>query len=372
MDIAKITSHQLRSLTALFSCGTSIIYVSSTLAGLAKQDAWISAALTAVLGIIFILMYSYLGSLYPDKTLTGIIVSVFGKWVGGFVTGAFVFLCLVDISQLTWFVGNYCQSQTMFETPVPIIHVVMIFTLVVALLYGIEAIARSSELCLVTISAMLLFTMLMVSPKIQADRLLPVLETGIAPVLKGSLLLLSYTTWPLIVLNMIYPTCAGMKNDKRKSLLTGYLWGSAIIFLCTIIAILVLGSTIAADSVFPTFMLAQEISGGIILSGMESLVSVVWFISLFFKALLYFYGGVISLSQLLGLKDHKRIVLPLGLLVYVFSIVVYPNSIYEAEWDTTTWVPLIASFGVVLPIALIVVSTMKRRGAYIGSKSERV
>jgi spore germination protein KB len=239
----------------------------------------------------------------------------------------------------------------------------MIIAIVVALFYGIEAFARSSEFFLFLISVLLISALLMVSPKIKTEYLLPVLESGLTPVFKGSVLLLSYTTWPIIVLNMIYPSCSGGPKEKRRALLGGYLWGSAIIFLCTIIGILVLGSTVAAESVFPTFMLAQEISVGIIVTGLESFVSVVWIFTLFFKALLYFYAGVISLSQLLGLKDHKRIILPLGLLVLEFSTVVYPSSIYEAEWDKTTWVPLIATFGVLLPIALLVAAAIKKRTA---------
>ena len=43
MDKIKITDHQLFSLSACGAIGGSIIVIASTMAGVAKQDAWIGA-----------------------------------------------------------------------------------------------------------------------------------------------------------------------------------------------------------------------------------------------------------------------------------------------------------------------------------------
>lgn len=361
MDKTRITSHQLFAMTANYSCGTSIIIASASLAGIAKQDAWICTILTPIFGVFFLWMYHYLASLYPDKSYIDVIYCVFGKWIGGFISIAFVFACLLNVPQIIWYVGNFITTQSLINTPAYAVNTVILVALVIGILYGIETIVRASEIFIYIVSFMLILAFAMVSPNAKFENILPVFERGIIPVLKGAILLSSYTTWPAIVLNMIYPLSVSNVKNARKPLFMGYLWGSFIIFMCNFMSILVLGSSIASNSAFPTYVLAKEINVGIVFTRMEAVVAGAWIITLFSKALLYFYGGIIGISQLLGLKDYRRIVVPLGLILAVFFTIVYPDSIYEAKWDTTTWVLWIGTFAVVLPIVILIVSIIKNK-----------
>lgn len=361
MEKARITSHQLFALTASYTCGTSIIIVSASLAGIAKQDAWICTIVTPVFGLFFIWMYLYLASIYPNKSYIDIINSVFGKWIGGFISAAFVFICLLDVPQITWYVGNFITTEGLINTPAYVVNIIVTIALVMGILYGIEAIARASEIFIYIVTFMLILAFMMVSPNAKLENVLPVLEKGIVPVLKGAILLSSYATWPFIILNMIYPlNVSNIKNEKRP-IFIGYLWGSFVVFMCNIMTILVLGSNIAANEAFPTYLLAKEINVGIVFTRMEVIVSAAWIITLFLKTLLYFYGGLVGLYQLLGLKDYRKIVLPLGLIFAVLTNVVYPNSTYEAKWDTTTWVLWIGTFAVVLPILILIITIIKNK-----------
>jgi spore germination protein KB len=280
--------------------------------------------------------------------------------LGNFIAVAFVFICLLDVPQVTWYVGNFITTQYLTEIPMYVINAVTIITLTIALLYGIEAIARSAEIFIYIMSFMIILTLVMVCPNADVRNILPVLEKGMTPVLKGSILLSSYTTWPIIVLNMVYPLHTGNIKSPYKPLLLGYLWASAIIFICNIMSILVLGSNVAAQEQFPTYMLAKEINLGTIFTRFEAIIAGAWIISLFFKAALYFYGAVMGISQVLGLKDYKKIVLPLGLISIVFSDIVYPNGNYEAQWDSTTWIVWIATFAVILPMVILSITAIKK------------
>ena len=63
----------------------------------------------------------------------------------------------------------------------------------------------------------------------------------------------------------------------------------------------------------------------------------------FMIGLLFFYAGATGLSQLIGLKDHKRIVMPLGLITLVLSGVVFPDAVYQANWVNLVWLPYITT-----------------------------
>lgn len=361
MNRTKISNFQLFALTANFSIGTTIIMISSGIVELAKQDAWISAIITPVFGLPFIWMYYYLGKLYPGKTLVDMLFAVFGKWIGWIITFFFaVFICFLSVEQVVSYVGSFKQTQVMTETPLYALFLLFVIALVIGLLYGLEAIARSSEFFFYVIAILIIFAMLMSIPNIHPNNLLPVFENGIVPILKGSLRLSSFLIWPCIVLTMIYPASTDHTLKTRNALFSGFLWASIINFLCIIMPLLVLGSTITARCEYPTYYMAKEINIGIF-SRIEAVVSLSWILSEFIRSLLYFYAGAICISRLFNLKDYKRIVLPLGLVILVFSGIVYPDATYQTKWDSTIWIPHIAMFGAIIPIIIIIISIIKRR-----------
>ena len=201
MNQTKISSSQLLALTACYSFGSTVIAMASGTAELAKQDAWISSLVASAVGLVFIWMYYSLGKLYPDKNLVDIFRCAFGKWIGWIVSAFFVlFVCLLSAAQVTTYMGNFKQIEYMTETPLYALNLVFVILLVIALLYGLEAITRSSEIFVIIITAMIVITMLASIPNVHTDNLMPVLENGFGPVLKGSLRLSSFLTWPFIVL----------------------------------------------------------------------------------------------------------------------------------------------------------------------------
>lgn len=356
----KISDHQLMAITTAFICGASTIIISSSAASLAERDAWISAIISIPVGLISVWINTYLGKLYPDKTYVEVMQLLLGKWLGGLVAGNFILMCLTGTSEFVWYVSDFFTTQFMPETPTHIINLLFFISVVIALLYGIETIARTSEIFFYVIIIMFTLSMIFISPKVDMNNIRPILEKGITPVLKGSLQLLSFTVLPSIILNMVYPVNAKVIKSAKKSMLKGYLVGMAITFISVVMCNLVLGSTITSISRFPVFLLTKEIDIGIIFTRLEALIVIVWLLTIFINTVLFFYGGALGLAQLLKLKQHKKIVMPLGLILLVLSDTVYKNAIYEMTWDTEVWPPYIISLGVVLPVLLLLLTFVKK------------
>jgi len=354
MGKARITNHQLFSLEASSTCGSAILVISSSAASIAKQDSWISILLMIVLGLLDIWLICFLWSHYPNMTYAEILKDIYGKWIGSIFISIFVFFCLVSSSQVLWYVGNFINVQAMPETPEYFINMVFIAAVVIALLYGIEVIVRSYEIFIYLISFLFVVSMIMVLPNAKIDYLLPVFEKGIAPTLKGTFLLSTYIVFPAILLLIIFPVNAANTLKAKISFVKGYLWGGFLLFISIFVSILVLGSTMTENSQFPVYRLAKEINLGTVFTRMEFVVAAVWIITLLSKEILYFYAGIMSLSQLLKLKDHKKIILPLGLIVLTLSGVVYPDVIYQASWDTYVWPAYSLTFFLVLPLTMLV------------------
>jgi spore germination protein KB len=361
MQRTKITNHQLYSLTANGAFGGSVIVIASTMAAIAKQDAWISALLTPLIGMPVVWIYWYLGSQYPELTFVEIMKKIFGRWIGTIAAASYVFLCLTTACHLPWDVTNFLRTQAMPETPQYVISLVFVTAVVIAVLYGIETIARASEIFIRFVLILAVLTTLLVSPNIKFENLQPVLENGMIPIFKGSYALSCFTVFPVITMMMIYPANTEKIQEAKKSLFKGFLWAGFFTFITILMSTLILGSKITASSQYPTYLLAKEISLGNIFTRLESIVAYTWTITQFTIGLLFFYAGATGLSQLIGLKDHKRIVIPLGLITLVMSEVVFPDVIYQESWDNLVWLPYITTHGLILPLLLLLVHLIKKR-----------
>ena len=361
MKRTKITGNQLYSLTANGAFGGSVIVIASAIAAIAKQDAWISALLTPVIGMPVVWIYWYLGSQYPELTFVEIMKKIFGGWIGWVAAASYVFLCLNTAYHLPWYVANFVTTQAMPETPPYVISLMFVIAVVIAVLYGIETIARASEIYIRFVLILAVLTTLLVSPNIKFENLQPVLENGMIPIFKGSYVLSCFTVFPVITMMMIYPANTEKIQEAKKSLFKGLLWAGFITLITILMSTLILGSKITASSQYPTYLLAKEISLGTIFTRLEFIVAGTWIITQFMIGLLFFYAGATGLSQLIGLKDHKRIVMPLGLITLVMSGVVFPDAVYQANWVNFVWLPYITIHGLILPLLLFLVHLIKKR-----------
>lgn len=86
-----------------------------------------------------------------------------------------------------------------------------------------------------------------------------------------------------------------------------------------------------------------------------------WLIIFFICTFFYFYSVVISLSQLTKLKDYKIIVLPLGLIIVVFSNIVSKNLPYQLAWATNVGFPYMLTLGFILPVVLLIISLIRNK-----------
>ncbi len=197
MEKIRITNNQLLCLSAIYTCGSSIV-VAPSITSIAKQDAWISALILPSIGVFLIFLNSFLMSLYPGKTYIQIIQIVFGKWIGFLLSIGLLSVALISIPQVTWYVGSFFTTAIMPETPAYVINLLFIISVAIGLLYGLETVARSSEILVYIMSALFLLSMILVLPNAKFDNLLPILEKGIVPILKGAYKLSSYSTLPFI------------------------------------------------------------------------------------------------------------------------------------------------------------------------------
>jgi len=356
----KISHKQLFALAACGAIGGTIIIASGMLTSIAKQDAWIIALITPACGIFVIWLYYCLVKQYPGLTLIGINKKILGKWLGIIVSAGFVYFFLHSSTNIPWYVGDFI-GHILDETPDYILYIMFMATVIAAVLYGVEAFARASEIFIIFISLVFFIAIILILPKANVQNLMPVLEEGILPSFKGTFFMLAFTTYPLISILMIFPFNTLDLPQAGWAMGKGYLWGSLIVFVAIIMPILVLGSNITSNTQYTVYLLFKEIDIAGIFTRLEFVIMTIWLITQFVTSILFYYAGVKGLAELLGLKDYRKIVLPLGLIILVLSGVVFPDANYQANWDSIVWVPYAITYGLIIPLIMLLILGIKKR-----------
>ncbi|NHN30670.1 GerAB/ArcD/ProY family transporter [Paenibacillus agricola] len=356
MQTVRIGIRQFTILVILYTIGTSILIIPSGLAIAAKQDAWIAAVAGTCIGVGLAWFYGILGNMLPGLAPVQYCKVVFGKWLGGLAAIWYILFTFILTALVTRNLGDFLITEILPDTPIQFIHLLILMLVVLAVRLGPETIARTAEIFSpwVMLFGILLITLLL--PKIEMQRIMPVFEMGFKGVMRGAFTLIGTPFLELFLLLSIFPS----KKGNIQAFVIGCLIAGLLLLIVSSLAILVLGADLTARQIYPTFTLAKKISIGDFLQRLEVILSVMWFITIFFKITLCFYATVQGISQLLSLSDYRAITLPLGMVLLSLSIIAYPNTPYFMHFFAVVWMPYALTVGFLLPLLLI--ATAKLRG----------
>jgi spore germination protein KB len=357
----KISSRQLGVLVFLYTVGTTILVVPAGLASTAKQDAWIGALVGVCFGWLILWSYATLWRLYPNKTFVGICEAALGKFFGKILSLVFVFYSFIGASTVLFYLGNFFKIQFIPQTPIVFINALFAIIIVMGIRLGIEVISRTAELLMpwfIILFCVLVFTL---TPEIKTENLQPIFESGVKPLIGAGLSFAGTAYFPLIFLFAIIPNVLN-PEQARKIFYRAALIGGLCVVLVTLLCILILGTNITSRSMFPSFTLVRKINLGNFLQRIEAIMAGLWFITTYYKTTLYFFSGVSSLGEILKLKDYRPLALPLGMILVLYSLIVYPDIVYMQKWDSTIFIPYILTIGLLIPLLLVAAGLLKKAG----------
>ncbi|MCY9669649.1 endospore germination permease [Paenibacillus alginolyticus] len=354
-----LSARQLMILIILFSVGTTILVVPSMLAAETKQDAWISGVVGVSIGLLFLMMYVRLVHMYPDYTLFDMNERLLGKWLGKAVTLLLIFTAVVISAQVLYYIGTFMTTQIMPTTPMHAINILMITFVIMGSKLGIIILGRTAEIFFPWILLLFFLLVIFVTPQAHFKNLLPIGEASILSITRASIFMIVYSYFPIIFTLCLISSDAKFPNRLAKSFLYGGISSGIMMISIAFLSIMVMGPDQSSRQIYATYALAKKISVGNFLQRIEVTVAFLWFISIYFKLTLYFHVAIKGLASLFQIQNYKSLSTPVGLIVTVLSLVVYPNSAYTHQWDILTWVPLTVCFGFIYPVLLIGLSYLR-------------
>lgn len=356
----KISARQFRILVTLCFIGTTILRHPGALAKQAKQDAWIAVILGIVVGLLLVWLYNSIGKLFTNMTLIESIEKLLGKWLGKLISLLFIFFLLITCATRVYLIGEFITIQIMPETPIQFTNIIFVVVLVMGTRLGLESFARAAEILYPWVIGLFIILVLFVSKDIEFQNIQPVFEYGMKPIIRGALFFSSYSSLSLVSLLMIFPSCVTDINEAKKSFLEGTIIGGIMILIITTLTILVLGHDIAALNTFTSYALAKKISLGNFLQRIEIIIAILWWITIFYSTIFCFYGAALGLAQTLKLKDYRPLTLPLGMILVVLSLVIFPSVTYASTFTSTTFIPYTLTYGFFLPLLLFLIGKIRK------------
>ncbi|MBH5319755.1 endospore germination permease [Paenibacillus sp. GSMTC-2017] len=356
----KVSGRQFGILVALFSIGTTILIVPSGLAEEVSQDSWLAAILGVGLGLLLVMLFNAVGSLYPNKSLVEMMETLFGLWIGKAAGLIFVFFTIVTASELIYFTGNFLTTMIMPETPVEAINIVLASVVVMGARLGIETLTRAAEMLFPLFVVLFLVLVIFVSPQIDLDNIKPIMETSTTSLIKASLFFASTFAFTPIVLLMIFPVSVNRLKEGRVAFYTGLLTAGIVLIIIIALCILVLDADTTARQTYPSYSLAKKINVGNFLQRIEIVMAGLWFISMYFKMSCYFYASSRGFAQVMKMKDHRILVFPFGIILVVLSLIVHPNILHSNAYNKDIWLPYVATYGLILPLVLLAIHAIRK------------
>ncbi|MBB6675392.1 GerAB/ArcD/ProY family transporter [Cohnella nanjingensis] len=352
MSEEKLTMKQLGALTIFALIGDSIIILPSSVAGISRQDAWLSMLLVLLFGPAGCWLMLRLRRLNPSADLIQLLRAGFGRWAGGAVGLAFLYFLVLNTAAVTRELGDLLATQIMPETPIRATHLLFILVLVWGVRCGLPTIARAGEVLFPWFVLFMTALIVLLIPRIEVDRIRPIAAEGFPTILHGSIVAVVYPFAELIVFAMLWPAIRPAKKLARDFMLASLI-GGIVMFLVVFISVLVLGPYLTAHQVYPTYALAKKISIGHFLERVEALLAISWMISLFFKGILYFYASLSGIARLFGLRESRALATPLATVVYGLAFAMAPNLVYFNDVGIHFWPYWDITFAYAIPLALL-------------------
>ncbi|AHF05814.1 GerAB/ArcD/ProY family transporter [Desulfitobacterium metallireducens] len=360
LEKGRITYKQLILLIALSRIIITITFLPALAEPPANQDIWLSELLYFPLQLLFALPIYFLWKRFPDQTIIQYCQSIggkLGKLSGILILWYFLDQAAITIAQFSLFL----TSAVMPETPVLFFTLSFVLVCAYATGRGLEVIGRLSELFAPLVMIATITVFLLLAKDMNLKMLRPVLENGILPITQGSLIY-SARSLEILGFSMLLPYLNNPQKAKSVIVLS-FALVTLFFTLITVPVLTIWGFEEAKGLTFPFYSVIRLISIGDFIERNQSIHMAIWILGTFIKVTFKYYLVVLSLGQLLHLKEYRPLILPTGTILIPLSLLVGPNLTTLAAFTSYKTFAWYSSFFIlVIPSLLLFTAIIRKKG----------
>lgn len=358
LDGGRISTWQAVLLMVIQVAGTSFLVIPAATMKYAGADAWLASLAATLAGLGAGWIAAALARRLPGLSLVEYPVALLGRLPGQAVAWLYVAWFLLSDSTVIRQGAELVTAHFLPETPVAVLLASFVLLAGLAVHGGIEVMARANAP--VTLLLLLSIFLLMVFSVREADlqRLLPVLEGGWRPVLRGAVPPAGWLAQD-VMLGMLVP-CLRRPGDAGKvNTIASLLTGTAL----TLIAawtVAAFGPALPRLFVFPVLLFTHIISIADILERLDAVVLAVWVMGVALKAAIWYWSACTGMACLLGLREYRPLVIPVGLLLVALASLSAGNVVELSDYLGRVWSQVsLPVFEVGIPLLLLALAALR-------------
>lgn len=363
----KIGYLELVVLMTLTIVGTAFVELPRYMAMRAEQSGWISVVLGALGGLIIVFILCWLARRFPGKTLVGYAEAILGRPLGKLVAIAFAALLLVIAGMLIREFAYTIIIATQPMTPDSLLVAVFVLLVAYQVYWGLEVIARVAVTFLPYIFISPVLVTFGTLGYVKLGRYLPLLGTGLGPILKASLYASMYYS-EMMLASMILPRVRACTPARTRWALTLAL-GLAVPPLTAVTAscIGVFGPSETSRLVSPALELARLVTFGESVQRMEAIFVVFWMLAAMVKIGIFTWSSTEAIAEALGLVNYRALIPSGSLLLYLLAML--PESIWDEQVERGAMVKIMPYILIGVPLLLALLAWVTRKKGAEASES---
>ncbi|GIN13704.1 hypothetical protein J26TS2_35710 [Shouchella clausii] len=359
--VETFSSRSFATMVLYATISTAMLGLPASISFFIQQDAWLIPIIGSITGIPIIFLYTLLARWMPSDAIFDMNKRTFGKVVGWFASFFYILFPLLHFPAIMSYAVTFITHFLLPSTPYFVCYLLCLSIIVFGILCGIEAIARTASLCLLFFFVPLLLLIGLTLHDVDIGYIMPIAHSPIAATAKAFAIYMGNVVCNVVIQLSIFPKHINDKKAAEKALWLGYSFGCLILVVFTFLCITVLTPQVVSRDFYPALSLAQRIDVGQFFQRIEATITVVWFISIYFNLLLYFYAILTGMAHLFNLKKAKPLVLPIAMLLLFLGATYFTNIIEERDFFLFVSIPQSILTGFFLPLFLVAVGLFKRR-----------
>lgn len=334
-----------------------------------NQDVWITEIIALVHIALLCAPLLFLSKQFANLTiieylpiLTGPLV---GKILGALYIAFFLFIATLDLSLF----DNILKPINLPETPDSAIILLALATCAYAVYKGLECIARSTEIFVPPILAVIVIYAVLQIPEMDFKVFLPILADSTFSEINFLAFMTAARINEIIVLAMLAPSINKKGNTKMI-----FFWIAILVTVFSLIIVVTtlagLGLEVSKKTFDPYYLFIKQINIYDFITRIEFLIVAAWNIGMFLKISLFLYLATISLVQLLGLKKRKVLIIPMVIIIFATTLktdILKSVIVFNIIEHYVPYINLIFMFGI--PVVMLAMFFLKNMNVKSGCNS---
>lgn len=326
--------------------------------GPAGQDGWLAVLLASGGSAGLALIWTALAGRFPEDTLYVYARRLLGIPLGSLLGLAYICYFGLLGNMALRAIADLYVTAIMPRTPMVVFIIVLVGLAAWLVRSGLEPMARLAELLLppvIFVIAVLNLLSIFTPHLTRFERLLPVLERGLPPLLQGSLVALGFPFGEAVGLAVLVPFLRSPQR-ARASLVGAASFVGTALSLVTLVNIAALGPEELVRVTYPSLVVTQQINLADFVERIEVLIIFIWTFGAFLRIATSLYLAALGLGEIFSGGRYRAFVPATAVLLLLLAVVLWESSTQLLRFIRGPYLFVALPFQVFFPLILLLVA----------------